>query len=139
MWVWFVLAGICLSLELMLGSFYLLFLTVGLLVGGIVAWIDMSIYWQLFAFALTAILCVYVFKLFGISKHGSTKTATSDVNVNLDIGATVEVTQWSHRQTTVHYRGAQWKAMLEDSITAEVIGQHTIVDIQGSMLILSPK
>lgn len=139
MWIWFVLAGICLTLELLVGSFYLLFLAVGLVMGGIVAWFDLSIYWSIFAFIITSLSCVFVFRLFGISKQGKTRTATSDANVNLDIGSEVYVAEWSNRHTYVNYRGASWQAILADNAYTEKAGTHIIVDIKGVILVLTPK
>ncbi len=139
MWTWFVLAGIALILELFTGSFYLLFLALGLAMGGVVAWLGLSVYWAIFAFVATALSCVFVFRLFGISKQGKTRTATSDVNVNLDIGSVVMVQQWSNRHTQVNYRGAPWQAVLSDDVSTEMSGEHIIVDIQGAHLVLQPK
>lgn len=139
MWTWFVVAGICLILELFSGSFYLLFLALGLAMGGVVAWFDLSVYWSIFAFVATSLSCVFVFRLFGISKQGKTRTATSDANVNLDIGSVVTVLQWANRHAQVSYRGAQWQAVLADHIASEKTGEHVIVDIKGVVLVLEPK
>lgn len=139
MWIWFVLAGICLTLELLVGSFYLLFVAIGLVMGGIVAWLELSVYWSIFAFIATSLSCVFVFRLFGISKQGKTRTATSDANVNLDIGSEVYVSEWSNRHAYVNYRGARWQAVLADDVHAETAGTHIIVDIKGVMLVLTPQ
>lgn len=137
MWIWFVLAGGCLILELFTGSFYLLFLSLGLALGGIVAWLGLSIYWSVFAFVMTSLLCVWIFRLLGIHQRSS-RNATSDVNVNLDIGAIVKVEQWQLRQTQVSYRGAQWQAVLAADIPQGYPGEYVIVDINGSTLVLRP-
>lgn len=139
MWLWFVLAAVALILELVTGTFYLLFLSLGLVMGGVVTWLGLSVYWSIFAFVATSLSCVFVFRLFGISKQGKTRTATSDANVNLDIGAEVEVLSWINRHTQVHYRGTQWQAILVEHIDIESIGTHTIIDIKGVMLVLEPK
>lgn len=139
MWMWFVLAGLCLGLELMTGTFYLLFLTIGLVMGGVIAWLNLSIYWSIFGFGLTSLLCVFVFRLFGISKQSVTRDATDDVNVNLDIGSWVIVDKWEHRQASVNYRGAKWQAQLASDAQDKGAGTYQIVDIIGSILILRPK
>lgn len=139
MFIWYVLAGICLILELLTGSLYLLFISLGLIVGGFVAWLELSVYWSIAAFVVTSLAFVFIFRLLGIHQYTATRSATNDVNVNLDIGAVVRVEQWQLRQTSVSYRGAQWQAVLAEDVHQGNPGEYVVVDITGSTLVLRPK
>lgn len=68
MWIWFILVGVCLILELLTGTFYLLFLALGLLAGGVVSGLGFSIYIQIIAFITTSMLCIFGLRVFGMSK-----------------------------------------------------------------------
>lgn len=141
MWIWFILVGVCLILELLTGTFYLLFLALGLLAGGVVSGLGFSIYIQIIAFITTSMLCIFGLRVFGMSKKGNGHHTGKNSSLNLDVGTLLSVTQWdSPRKTKVSYRGAQWQAILADSIPGDALpGDYIISDIQGLVLVLSPK
>ncbi|ETD71701.1 regulatory protein [Pelistega indica] len=141
MWVWFTLAIVFLILEVLSGTFYLMFLAIAMFAAGLVAFFELSIYWQLGIFVLILLLGVFVFKFFGIKSKSSLTTPTSDVNVNMDIGTVIYVNNWNMpRSTVVHYRGTQWQAVLAPNCTQDgVAGNYVISDINGVSLILTPK
>lgn len=141
MWGWFTLALIFLILEVVSGTFYLLFLSISMFAAGLAAFFALSIYLQLGVFVLVLLLGVFVFKFFGIKYTSSSATPTSDVNVNMDIGASIYVNRWDKpRATVVQYRGTQWQALLAPSCPEDgVAGNYVISDINGVTLILTPK
>ena len=68
--------------------------------------------------------------------RGAEPEAQSNPNVNLDIGALVSVEVWApDGSTQVHYRGANWTAMHRPGVTSEP-GEHRVVEVQGSRLVL---
>lgn len=141
MWIWFGLAGLSLILEALSGTFYLLLVALGLFAAGLVALGDFSLWYQLAGFTLVSLFGLFILNQKGILRKKGSRSATSDVNVNLDIGMVVEVIEWhNHGRTEVMHRGVRWQAALSDKVTQPVEpGQYTIVDIQGVTLILEPK
>lgn len=140
MWVWFALSAICLILELMTGAFFLLFISIGLLAAGVLAFFELHLYWSLGAFALISLSSIFFLRVFGIRKSPAKKPAL-DKNVNLDIGTSIFVNSWNgNRRTQVNYRGAQWQAILADHITSipENSGYYKIMAINGLVLVLEP-
>lgn len=139
-WIWFALAGLSLILEALSGTFYLLLVALGLFAAGLVAWADLSLWYQLGGFLLVLLCGLLVLNQKRVKRKKSHQSATSDVNVNLDIGMTVEVREWkSHGRTEVIHRGVNWQASLSHKVTQPVSpGLYKIVDIQGVTLVLEP-
>jgi membrane protein implicated in regulation of membrane protease activity len=70
----------------------------------------------------------------------SAQSAPAEANpdVNLDIGQRLRVDSWDADGTAqVMYRGASWTTVYRGSATPEP-GEHTIVAVQGSRLVVSP-
>ena len=139
-WIWFALAGLCLILEALSGTFYLLLVALALFAAGIAAYFELSLWPQLGSFAIISVLGLLVLNQRRVERRRFNRTATSDVNVNLDIGMVVDVHEWqSHGRTEVIHRGVRWQAARSPKLSGPALpGQHTIVDIQGVTLILEP-
>jgi membrane protein implicated in regulation of membrane protease activity len=138
--IWWLFTGAFVALELATGTFYLLMLALGMTAGAVCAHLGLAGTTQLVVAALVGALAV-------LSWHRthpmtSTKAAEQNQDVHLDIGSTVEVTQWqSPEATRVVHRGAQWSARLiqkglPDGALPE-IGFHRIVAVDGNTLVLS--
>jgi len=135
MWIWFGLAALALIGEVMSGTFYLLLVAVGLFGGGLAVALDLGIQWQLVVCGLVVLAGLLVMRLTGVLKKREVN-ASSNKDVNLDIGQTVRVEAWSENRTArVWYRGAHWNADLAPD-EAPVPGVFHIIEINGSRLLL---
>lgn len=138
--VWTMLAGGLVILEMFIGTFYLLMIAIGMGSGALVALAGEPWALQLLTAALVGIVCTVVLRR---SRWGRLprSDAARDPNVNLDIGQTVEVGEWSAdhgapRRARVMYRGAMWDVELEEGAPA-VAGTFVIREVRGSRLVVS--
>ncbi len=140
MWIWFVASTIALILELLTGTFFLLLVAVSAAAAGVAAWMGIDVPWQLLLFSVIAIAGYFILKASGIIKRGSHIPASRNTDVNLDIGQTVFVSEWTPMRTAVvQYRGAQWQVRLDPDVTeAPVPGTYRIVDVDGIVFLLTP-
>jgi membrane protein implicated in regulation of membrane protease activity len=136
--VWWVVAGLLVAAELASGTFYLLMLALGACAGALASHGGLGTNGQVVAAALVGggATALWHFKRF---RAPHSKPAEANPDVNLDIGQTVRVERWSSDGTAqVQYRGANWSASFRGA-GAPQPGDHTIVAIQGSRLIVSPR
>ena len=133
--IWWVLAGITVAAELLIGSFYLLMLSLGMAAGAIAAQGGSPLTVQLVVAAGVGGAAVLLWRRIKQGR-GAELEAQSNPNVNLDIGALVNVDAWaSDGSAQVHYRGANWTALHRPGLAPES-GEHRVVEVQGSHLIL---
>lgn len=137
---WLVVAGVIVVCELLTGTFYLLMITIGLLVGALCAALGLAPGWQMGCAAIIGALATLALhnSRFGYRKG---KPANRDPNVMLDIGQTLSISEWhpgSHGHSTARamYRGAMWDVECRQQQPAS--GLFTIVEVQGSRLIVQP-
>lgn len=140
MWIWFVVAVIALILELLTGTFFLLLVAVAAAGAGVVSWLGGELTWQLLAFSVLGIAGFFILKSSGVIKRGSRNSARRNTDVNLDIGQTVYVAEWSPMKTAViQYRGAQWQVRLDPAETGNPTpGSYRITDVDGIVFVLAP-
>ena len=138
MWVWFGLAAIALIGEVMTGTFYLLLVALGLAAAGIAAAMAAALQWQLVACGVVALVGLGVLRGTGVLKKREVDAARN-ADVNLDIGQSVQVEEWSAQGTArVWYRGAHWQAELASGETAAP-GVYVITEVRGTRLVLAGK
>lgn len=138
MWIWLGLAALALIGELATGTFYLLLVALGLAAGGIVAWQQASLEWQLVVCGAMLLLGLLALRKTHVLKKREVNAARS-VDVNLDIGQTVKVEAWAENSTArVWYRGAHWQAELAAGQPAHG-GEYIITELRGTRLILTSK
>ncbi len=139
-WVWFGLAVVALIAELLSGTFYMMLVALGLAASGVVAYFGFGLAAQIATCSIIGVAGLVILKKTGVLLKKGHLKATSDINVNLDIGQHVEVKSWTNNRTSsVFYRGAQWQVKLDPSISETPLpGQYVIVDIQSVTLILKP-
>ena len=138
MWIWLGLAALALIGELATGTFYLLLVALGLSAGGVAAWLGAGLEWQLVGCGIGLLLGLLVLRKTRVLKKREVDSARN-ADVNLDIGQTVSVEAWSDQGTArVWYRGAHWQAELAPG-QAPVAGEQTIIEMRGSILVLTPK
>lgn len=138
MWIWFGLAVVALIGEVASGTFYLLLVALGLVAGGIAAWLDVGLQWQLIACAVVGLAGLFVLRRTGVLKKREVD-ARRNADVHLDIGQTVDVEAWTDAGLArVWYRGAHWQAELAAGQTPAP-GLHQISEIRGTRLVLTRK
>ena len=138
MWIWLGLAALALIGELATGTFYLLLVALGLAAGGIAAWLNAGLEWELVACGVVLLLGLLVLRKTRVLKKREVNSARN-ADVNLDIGQTVMVEAWSdNRAARVWYRGAHWQAELAKGCAPQA-GEHIITELRGSILVLTPK
>ena len=137
--IWFAVACVLIILEMATGTFYLLMIAIGAVVGGIVALSGADGTWQCILAAVTAAVATFALRR---SRFGQQENldAARDPGVNLDIGQTLEVAEWRNvagatSTARVMYRGALWDIELANGGTA-VTGQFRIQEVQGNRLIV---
>ena len=131
---WLVLAGVLVVAEIMTGTFYLLIVAVGALLGALTAYLGYSLEIQVGAGAVFAIIASLVLQS---SRKKSTLTQGAQ-NDKLDLGNLIEVKKWDDNgMAKVLYRGANWQAQCQDENPAP--GLHAIADVQSNTLILTHK
>ena len=135
--IWWLITGLAVAIELATGTFYLLMVALGLAAGAVAAWIGVSLTWQMVSASLVGGGAVAVWH--GIqSRRAPRERASANPDVNLDVGQTVQVSEWrTDRTAEVSYRGAQWTVTLAAQSVPSP-GPHRIVEVLGSQLIVQP-
>jgi membrane protein implicated in regulation of membrane protease activity len=133
--VWWIVAGLLTAVELATGTFYLLMLAVGAAAGALTAHLDVSLTGQVLAAAITGGAAVVAWHL-KRSRLPAPAPATSNPDVSLDIGQSVQVDTWTtDGLAKVQYRGAAWQARFIGNPPAQS-GRHVIRAVEGSCLLL---
>ena len=135
--LWWVVAGALVAAELASGTFYLLMLALGAAAGAAAAHLGAAFNIQLVAAALVGggATALWHFKRFRAPRSAP---AEANPDVNLDIGQTVRVDAWgADGRALVNYRGASWSVSFGGAGTPAP-GEHTIVAVQGSRLVVAP-
>jgi membrane protein implicated in regulation of membrane protease activity len=135
---WWIAAGVLIVMELVTGTFYLLMIALGFIAGGLAHWAGASLDIELALAALVALAAVVILRR---SKFGSWKRrddASRDAGVNLDIGETLEVSEWHDGRARTMYRGAQWDVELAPGET-EGARWYRIAALDGNRLVVVAK
>lgn len=132
---WWIAAGVLVAIELGTGTIYLLMLAVGAAAGALAAHLGAPPAGQAVAAAIVGGAATVAWHL----RRGRTDKAapaSSNPDVNLDIGQSVHVDAWSaDGLAQVQYRGAPWRARFVGSAPARS-GRHVIRAVEGSCLLL---
>jgi len=133
--MWFLWAGGLVIAELLTGTFYLLMISIGLAAGGLVALFGAGSSSQMVTAGVVSVVAILALRQTRFA-HPSRTDATSDPNVNMDVGQKVTVDSWNADDTArVMYRGAQWDVELATG-ERPVPGVYIIKEVQGSRLIV---
>jgi membrane protein implicated in regulation of membrane protease activity len=134
--IWWLLAGTAVGIELVIGTFYLLMLALGLSAAAISAHMGASSTLQIVIAAVLGSGPVLAWRRYKQSQPPSAP-ASANHDVNMDVGETVHVASWNSDGTsTVKYRGANW-AVSSAGEAPLVTGLHRIVEVVGSRLVVS--
>jgi membrane protein implicated in regulation of membrane protease activity len=135
--VWWVLTALLVGAELVTGTFYLLMLALGAAGGALAAYAGLGQSVQLIAAGVLGGALVGLWH-WRRSQQPRGPEASADKNVNMDIGSTVQVTQWEDGgKASVNYRGAIWRVVLAAGAAAAP-GEHVITQVQGNHLVVKP-
>jgi membrane protein implicated in regulation of membrane protease activity len=130
MWqVWAVVALLCLILELSSGDFFIICFSIGAVFAVLTSVLGLSIYWQIFVFALFSLLSVLFIRpiaLRYLHKNDPNKPSNADAL----LGRTGRVTENIPADGTgyVQIDGDQWRAV---SSTKTAIDKGTSVRVVG--------
>ena len=138
MWqVWAVVAVVCLILELSSGDFFIICFSIGAVFAAIGAAVGLSVYWQLFVFALFSLLSIFFVRpvaLRYLHKNEPNRASNADAL----IGRTGRVTEAIKTDGNgyVQIDGDLWKAVSSTDIPAgtsvRVIGRKsTIITVEA--------
>lgn len=128
---WLILALLLAGLEMFTGTFYLLAIASGLLVGAVTAWIGVPLAGQMLAAAAAGVGAVVLLR-----RWRKDSLPPPEVNAAMEIGQRVHVVDWKDAtHARVRYRGTQWDGEL---VAGALPGQETyfIVAVRGSVLVL---
>ena len=137
MWqVWAIVAIVCLILELSSGDFFIICFSIGAVFAVISEVCGLSIYWQIFIFAIFSLLSVLFVRpvaLRYLHKNDPNKPSNADAL----LGRTGKVTEpiSAGQSGYVQIDGDMWKAVSQQSIavgeTVRVIGREsTIITVE---------
>lgn len=134
-WIWFVIAGICLVAELFSGTFYLLIIGIALGLAGLAGLLVTSFLIQLVIVLIASMVGLMIVRNSRL-KSNKNKSFT-DMDLTLDIGQKIVVDQW-HKEghsyfSEAKYRGANWQISYEGDVPA-VPGTYQITGINGNVL-----
>ena len=133
--VWWLITGGAVAAELLTGTFYLLMLSIGFAAAAAVAHLGLGLSAQIATAAVVGGGAVVLWHLRQMKRHQE-PPAQANVNVNLDIGETVQVDQWNPDGTAdVHYRGARWTAIHRSGVVPSA-GPHRVAELVGNRLLV---
>ena len=132
--VWFVLAGVILAMEMLTGTFYLVMIALGLAAGGVASLCGLGPNFQAVIAAVVWVVATLILRNTKFGKRSRTQ-AEKDPNVNMDIGQSVSVENWTPQGTArVMYRGAMWDVEL---LSGEPLpGTYIIREVRASRLLV---
>lgn len=130
---WWMLAAALVGLELVTGTFYLLMLSIGFAAGALAAHLGLTLTGQLVTAAVMGATAVIVGQ-FLRRRHRGDPSVRALRSVNLDVGETLQVTDWQQDGTAqVRYRGAQWTVLLAQGQSPEP-GTYRVTELVGNRL-----
>jgi membrane protein implicated in regulation of membrane protease activity len=135
--IWWVAAGLLVAMELLSGTFYLLMIALGLAAAAVAAQLGAGGSFQFVVAAVVGGCAVFGWHLRQV-KIKAQSPAQANVNVNLDIGETVQIEAWNPDGTAdVHYRGTRWTAIHRPDAQVRA-GAHRVSELIGNRLLVDP-
>ncbi len=134
--IWWLLAAILVALELTTGTFYLLMLAIGAVVGALAAHLNLDATWQIALSALSAGAGVVILNRWRAKHHAELPHFQANRDVNLDVGERVTVRAWNDDKTAkAYYRGSEWLVRYQGDDVPQP-GEHRIVALEGNRLVV---
>lgn len=133
--VWLVAAALLGIAEMLVGTFYLLVLAGASMVAAIASFADITLEWQMAAFAVVALAGSVWVRRWRALNAGVNEKEVHQLQ-NMDEGQLVQVATFDAQgRTKVQYRGAEWMAQAEEG-QAAVAGAWRIVEVKGNVLVI---
>ena len=133
--LWWLLAGVCVAVELATGTFYLLMLALGFVAAAIAAHLGASLTTEVVIAAAVGGGAVAAWHMVR-SRRPPGLPANANPDMNMDIGETLSVDHWNSDGTaSVSYRGARWTVMQRDN-APPATGLHKVVAVVGNRLMV---
>jgi membrane protein implicated in regulation of membrane protease activity len=135
--IWWVLAGLIVTAELVTGTFYLLMISLGMVAAALAAHLGVSLVGQCVVGALVGGGATLAWHFYKIKQPTSAK-AEANRDVNQDVGAVVRVDAWNaDGSASIKYRGAQWAVLAAPGV-AHSAGSFRVREVIGNQLVLEP-
>jgi membrane protein implicated in regulation of membrane protease activity len=135
--IWWVLAGLIVTAELVTGTFYLLMISLGMVAAALAAHLGTSLVGQCVVAALVGGGATFAWHVYKLKQPGVAK-AEANRDVNQDVGAVVQVSKWNaDGSASIKYRGAQWAVMAAPGV-AHTAGSFRVREVIGSRLVVEP-
>lgn len=132
---WWLLTGGAIVAELVTGTFYLLMLALGFAAAALATYAGGSTVVQTLAASMVGGGAVAIWNRIR-SKHPKNLPASTNPDVNMDIGEIVQVEAWNADGTAqVHYRGANW-TVLHRPGNVPTSGPHRVAEVIGNRLMV---
>lgn len=139
--IWLLVAAAFVVIEIFTAGFAVACFSVGCVFGAILAALDLSLTWQIVAFALGTFLAFVLIRPV-VMKYLDKKTNDNHIRTNMDniIGKTAVVTERIEENGfgRVKIDGDDWKAQTIDGISAEV-GDHVQIESYESIILTVKK
>lgn len=139
--IWLLIAAVFVVIEIFTAGFAVACFSVGSVFGAILAACDLSLTWQIVAFAVGTFLSFVFIRPF-VMKYIDKKTNDNHVKTNMDniIGKTAVVTERIEENGygRVKIDGDDWKAKTSDGIAAEV-GEKVQIESYESIILTVKK
>jgi membrane protein implicated in regulation of membrane protease activity len=134
--VWWLLAAVLVALELATGTFYLLMLASGAVVGALAAYAGASSAMQIVLGAVVSAVAVAVWNKVHDRFSPAKIEAGANPDVNMDVGERITVQRWNDDKTgRTAYRGSEWLVRYDGTDTPTP-GEHRIVALEGNRLVV---
>ncbi len=135
--IWLAVAGVLVAMEIFTGTFYLLMIAIGFGAGGLTAMTGANLFVQFIVAGVVGVLVTLILKR---SRVFHKPDAQRNPAVLLDIGQTVDVSEWEkpdngNFKARVNYRGALWDVELLPEGEPRA-GQFVIREIRGATLLV---
>lgn len=135
---WWIGAGVLIVAELLTGTFYLLMIAFGFVAGAVARMAGGDFALQCALAALVALAAVLGLRRSHFARRRQRRDASSNPDVNPDIGARLEVPAWKDGRARVLYRGAQWDVELTPGASPDA-RVYEVIAVRGSCLIVAEK
>ena len=129
MYIWLMVAGILLIAELLTGTFYLLMLALACVFAWFATLSGAGFLTQTVVFLISASVLVYLTRRWRAQIN---QKNTPNIADNLDAGEVINVHDWVNGVGHTHYRGTQWRVLLDTPDNAPLSdGSYRIVKLDG--------
>lgn len=135
--LWWIAAAVLVIAEMLTGTVYLLAVALGAASGALAAHAGLGLTAQILIAAAVGAGSTLVWHFSKVRQsRAANAPATSNADVNQDIGAQVKVDAWNADGTAqINYRGAQWTVLAAPG-SDRASGQHRVKEVIGNRFVV---